>query len=144
MNSKEESVEAQLCFQCGSMEWTIVSDDYECKYWVRPDGHVAFRENLGKMEFVCSRCGSWTLLGVSGFPKTFRELVKLKPPQRIIRTLEFIIEGKLQVIDDFPPEEIFGWIKDYFVARNLDESGEAERFISKVENLIGRWKLLEG
>jgi len=44
MKLERHKVEAQICLQCGSMSWLMVSNSYVGEYRVRKDGHVEFNE----------------------------------------------------------------------------------------------------
>jgi len=137
------TIEAQICLRCGALEWVVVSSRYRACYKVRPDGHVEFEEEMEEMEYYCGSCGSSGLLGIKGSPETFRELVGLKPAERIIRALEFIAEGKLEVTDDFTPEEVLEYIKDGYASCLRDEE-DSKRFLSETEKIVARWKMIEG
>jgi hypothetical protein len=143
----EEKLEVQLCCQCGSMKWTVLSDSYAGSHWVRDDGHVEFEENFEKVEYVCSECGAWTLLGIVGAPETLRKLVKLDPMERILRTLKYLVEDKLEQTDeDVGPDDVLEWIEEYFKDRwkmLYKGEGDVEGFLSKARGIIARWKLLD-
>ena len=137
-----ETVEAQICLQCGALEWVVVSSRYQASYRIRPDGHVEFEEEMEEMEYYCGNCGSSGLLGIEGSPEIFRKLVGLKPAKRIIHTLKLIVEGKLEMTDDFTPEEVLEFIEDGY-ASNLKEEEASKRFLSEAEKIIARWKMIE-
>jgi len=138
-----ETVEAQICLQCGALEWVVVSSRYQASYRVMPDGHVEFEEEMKEMEYYCGNCGSSGLLGIEGPPEIFRKLVGLKPAKRIIHTLELIVEEKIEMTDDFTPEEVLEFIEDGY-ASSLKEEEASKRFLSDVEKIIARWKMIEG
>jgi len=134
------TVEAQICLQCGAMEWVIVSSRYHASYRVRIDGHVEFEEWMGEMEYYCSSCGSSGLLGIEGSPEVFRELARLKPPERIIHALELIVEGRLEMKDDFTPEEVLEIVE---FTSTLKGEEASKSFLSDVKRIIARWKMIE-
>ena len=140
---KMKTVDAQICLQCGSMEWVIASSRYQASYRVRPDGHVEFEEEMEDMEYYCSNCGSSALLGIEGTPRLFRELVGLAPKERVLRVLELRDEEKIRMKDDFTPEEVLEFMEDGF-ASNIEDKGTLEEFHSKAKGIIARWKLIEG
>jgi len=151
-NRNEEELEAQLCCQCGAMEWVITSKRYVGSYWVRKDGHVEFKEDFDDAEYRCNKCGTWCLLGIAGTPEVFRELVRLDPAERILRTLEYMLEGRLQQVDNdyITPDDVLEWLEEYFEARweklhkgDGNTSIDIEGFLSKARGLIAKWKLLE-
>ena len=137
-----KTVEAQICLQCGALEWVVVSSRYQASYKVRSDGHVEFEEEMEEMEYYCGNCGSSGLLGIEGPPEIFRKLVGLKPAKRIIHTLELIVEGKLEMTDDFTPEEVLEFIEDGYASCLKDEEA-SKRFLSEAEKIIARWKIIE-
>ena len=150
-NRNEEELEAQLCCQCGAMEWAITSMRYVVSYWVRKDGHVEFKEDFDDVEYRCNKCGAWCLLGIAGTPKVFRELVRLDPMERILRTLECVLEDRLKQTDEnVGPDDVLEWLEVYFEARwkmlhkgDGNTSIDIESFLSKAGGLIAKWKLLE-
>jgi len=142
-------VEAYMCLQCGSMSWLLVSDNYTGKYCVRKDGHVEFKEEFADLECVCGGCGSHSsLIGLNGTPKVYRELVRLQPMQRILRALNLIVDGTLELVSDTTPDEVADLV-EIFVDRwqTLHKDAEscrvAEDFLLKTKEVIGKWKLLE-
>jgi len=138
-----KSIDAQICLQCGAMEWVIVSSRYQSSYRVRPDGQVEFEEEMEDVEYYCINCGSSGLLGIEGSPRIFRDLFALKPAERIIHALELIIEGKLEMKDDFTPEEVLEFIEMGF-ASNLKNEKDSERFLSEIKRIVARWKIIDG
>lgn len=141
-------LEAKLCLQCGSMSWSQVSDEYVGNFHVRRDGHIAFMETFANMEYVCNGCGSTsTLLGVKATPPVYRELIKLKPMQRILRALELVADGKIEVTDsDLTPDEVMEGIecfKNHWLTMRRGSAKAVEEFVSKAKGLVARWKLLE-
>ena len=138
-----ETVEAQICLQCGALEWVVVSSKYQVSCRVMPDGYVEFEEEMEEMEYYCGNCGSSGLLGIEGSPEIFRKLVGLKPAKRIIHTLELIVEEKIEMTDDFTPEEVLEFIEDGYASSHKDEEA-SKRFLSEAEKIIARWKMIEG
>jgi len=140
--------EVQICFHCGSMDWSICSDDYVARYHVRKNGSITFTEELGSMEFYCSRCGSTALVGVEGTTSIIKRLVNLRPMQRILEVLEYIVDGTLKVADGgFGPDEAIEYI-EYFVENYMKNrkcsKKTIEDFVSRAKEIIGKWKLLVG
>lgn len=141
-------LEAQLCLQCGSMSWSLISSEYVGSFHVRRDGHIAFKETFDKIEYVCNRCGSTSaLLGVKAAPSVYRELAKLKPMQRILRALELVADGKIRVTDsDMGPDEVKEYLecfKKRWLTMHKSSERAVEDFISKAKGIVGRWKLLK-
>ena len=81
-------------------------------------------------------------VGGQGLAGNFPGARGLKPAERIIRTLEFIAEGKLEVTDDFTPEEVLEYIKDGYASRLRDEEA-SKRFLSEAKKIVARWKMIE-
>jgi hypothetical protein len=138
-----KTVDAQICLQCGALEWVIVSSRYQASYMVRPDGHLEFEEEMKDLEYYCNSCGSSSLLGIEGSPKIFQDLIKLKPAKRIISTLELIVEGKIEMKDDFSPEDVLDFIETGF-ALTLKDKEASKSFLSEIKRTIARWKIIEG
>jgi hypothetical protein len=136
----KEKLEANVCCQCGAMEWAVLSNNYEGNYRIKEDGHIEFEENLHEMQYICSKCGAWCLLGVSGTSEVLRELVKLDLMERILRTLQYIVDGTLEQ-PDTSPGDVLEWLEEYFAAHKGE--GNVEGFISKARGIIARWKLVE-
>ena len=140
--------EAQLCLQCGAMDWSLISSDYVQSFRVRRDGRIAFKETFEKIEYVCNKCGSTSaLLGVKASPSTYRKLASLTPMQRILKALEYIVEGTLRVTDsDMGPDEVLDCIEGFrqrWLMKHERSAEELEDFVSKAKGIVGRWKLLE-
>jgi len=133
-----ETASARICLRCGTLKWVEAPSNLKylvyCKE-VRRDGCVV-------MEDYCSVCGAPSLLGVWGSVEIFRKLDALKPAKRIIRILELIVEGKLEIMDDFTPEEVLGFIRNGYASRLEDEEA-LKRFLLEVEKIIARWKMIE-
>jgi hypothetical protein len=145
---KGEKLEAQICLQCGSMSWLIVSNSYVGEYRVRKDGHVEFNETFSELEYVCNECGSHSsLLGVKGTPKIYRELISLNPMERVLKALNYIVDGALEPTDDVDPDEaleLLECFRDRWTTLHSDKKNlrAAEDFISKAREVVGKWKLL--
>jgi len=140
-------VEAQICLQCGSMSWLMVSNSYVGEYRVREDGHVEFKEEFRELECVCSECGGRSTLGVKGTPKTYKELVSLHPMERVLKALNYVVDGTLELADDVGPDDVIELVecfRDRWTALHSDEEGlrAAEEFMLKAEEIVGKWKLL--
>jgi len=144
---KGEKLEAQICLQCGSMNWLMVSDKYVGEFHVRKDGHIAFEEDFMNLAYLCNKCYADTLVGVKGTVKTFRELARLRPMQRIIKALDYIVDGTLELADDLDLVEVLEMAKEFRdkwkeLHRSEEDRRAAEEFMRKVEGIIGKWKLL--
>ena len=145
---KGEKLEAQICLQCGSMSWLIVSNSYVGEYRVRKDGHVEFNETFSELEYVCNECGSHSsLLGVKGTPKIYRELISLNPMERVLKALNYIVDGALEPTDDVDPDEaleLLECFRDRWTTLHSDKKNlrAAEDFMSKAREVVGKWKLL--
>jgi hypothetical protein len=145
---KGEKLEAQICLQCGSMSWLMVSNSYVGEYRVRKDGHVEFNETFHELEYVCNECGGHSsLLGVKGTPKIYKELISLKPMDRILKALNYVVDGTLEPTDDVDPDEVMELLecfRDRWTTLHSDEKNlrAAEDFMSKAKEVIGKWKLL--
>jgi hypothetical protein len=140
-------VEAQICLQCGSMSWLVISSGYVGEYRVREDGHVEFIEDFRELEYVCNECGGHSLLGVKGTPKVYCKLIRLQPMQRILAALENIVDGTLEVTDEVDLDEVMELIecfRDRWTMLHKDEESlrAVEDFMSRVEKILGKWKLL--
>jgi len=132
------TIEAQICLRCGVLEWVIMSSRYRASYRVMPDGHVKFEED---MEYYCGNYGLSVLLGIEGSPKTFRELVRAEVRKTDHPALKLIAEEKLEVTDDFTPEEVLEFIEDDYASCLKDEA--SKRFLSEAVKIIERWKMIE-
>jgi hypothetical protein len=145
---KGEKLEAQICLQCGSMSWLMLAHNYIGEYHVRKDGHVQFKEDFGKLEYACSECGGHSsLLGVKGTPKIYRELICLKPMNRILKVLNYVVDGTLEPTDDIDPDEaleLLECFRDRWTTLHSDEKNlrAAEDFMSRAKEIVGKWKLL--
>jgi hypothetical protein len=145
---KGGKLEAQICLRCGSMSWLMVSNSYVGEYHVRKDGHVEFNETFHELEYVCSECGSRSsLLGVKGTPKIYRELVSLDPMSRVLKALNCVADGTLELTDDVGPDEVMELLecfRDRWTTLHSDEKSlrAAEDFMSKAKEVVGKWKLL--
>jgi hypothetical protein len=145
---KGEKLEAQICLQCGSMSWLMVSNSYVGEYRVRKDGHVEFNETFHELEYVCNECGGHSpLLGVKGTPKIYRELVSLDPMERVLKALNYVVDGTLEPTDDVDPDEVMELLecfRDRWTTLHSDEKNlrAAEDFMSKAKEVVGKWKLL--
>ena len=145
---KGEKLEAQICLQCGSMSWLMVSDSYVGEYRVREDGHVEFKETFNKLEYICSECGGHSsLLGVKGTPEIFRELIGLDPMNCVLKALNYVVDGALELADDVDPDDVMELLecfRDRWTTLHSDEEGlrAAEGFMSRAKEAVGKWKLL--
>jgi hypothetical protein len=107
-----------------------------------------FNETFHELEYVCNECGGHSsLLGVKGTPKIYRELISLKPMDRILKALNYVVDGTLELIDDVGPDEVMGLLecfRDRWTTLRSDEKGlrAAEDFMSKAKEVVGKWKLL--
>mgnify|MGYP000367071201 CR=1 FL=1 len=137
-------VKAEVCLQCGSMSWVMVSKMYVGECRVRKDGRVQCVESFEQLEYFCRECDGSALLGIKGSPAIFRELMGLSPMERILRALNHIIDGTLEVTDDIGPDEVLEML-ECFKIRWAKLRGEeaAEEFMEKAKEIIGKWKLLE-
>jgi hypothetical protein len=126
----------------------MVSNSYVGEYRVRKDGHVEFNETFHELEYVCNECGGHSsLLGVKGTPKIYRELVSLNPMSRVLKALNYVVDGTLELIDDVGPDEVMELLEcfgDRWTTLHGDEKNlrAAEDFMSKAREVVGKWKLL--
>jgi hypothetical protein len=125
----------------------MVSDRYVGEFNVGKDGHVAFEEEFINLEHLCNKCYADTLVGVKGTVKVFRELARLRPMQRVIKALDYIVDGTLELADGLDLVEALEMAKGFRdkwkeLHRSEEERRAAEEFMRKVEGIIGKWKLL--
>ena len=139
-------VEAQLCLQCGSMDWSLISAEYVGRYWVRKDGRIAFHETFDKVEYCCNKCSSTAaLIGIKGSRKVFRELANSKPMDRILKALEYVADGTLTLLDDVGPEDVLECIdcfRDRWLQMHKRRSKAVDEFVERAKSIVAKWKLL--
>lgn len=139
-------LEAQICLQCGAMDWSALSKWYVGRFRVRKDGHIVFTERFEKIEYICNKCGSMDLLGIKGTPRLLSKLANLKPMQRILKALEYISDGKLATLSEIEPSDVIKCIersRDHWESVCKYNMEVVEDFISRVKCIVGVWKLLK-
>jgi hypothetical protein len=141
-------IEAQICLQCGSMSWLMLSNSYVGTFHVRKDGHVEFEEEFRELEYVCRECGGhFSLLGVKETPEVYRELVSLHPIQRVLKALDFLVNGTLKLTDDVSPDDVMELVECFshrwtMLHRDDESLRAAESFTARAKEIVGKWKLL--
>ena len=131
------------------MSWLMVSNRYVGEYYVREDGHVEFEESFDELEYLCNECGGHSsLLHVKGTAKIYRELVRLNPMKRILKALNYINDGVLELDEDVSTEEIMDLLECFKDRWTMKHRGKrhleaVEDFMARAAEVLGKWKLLE-
>ncbi|MEM2592726.1 MAG: hypothetical protein QXI60_09085 [Thermofilaceae archaeon] len=129
----KKKIEAYICAKCGSMKWVAYADGYIGEFEVTRDGNVKYSEEFCKYELECGVCNDSSLIYIKGSRWELRDLVRLRPEDRILKVLEMIVDGRIRV--SLSPRELLEIIEECQFERG-------EEFLEKVRCLINRWIVL--
>ena len=121
--------------KCGSMKWIAYAGGYVGKFEVTRDGNVKYNEEFYKYEVECGVCNDYSsLIYIKGSRWELRDLMRSRPEDRILKVLEMIVDGRIQVSGS--PRELLEIIEEC-------QSERGEEFLEKVRCLINRWAVLK-